>query len=78
MQYLAGFAIGLLAFAGWCQHLYTCFNEKLWGFLIAGANLLSDCRNPRMGNLARLVALIRRIRWEKFEELLLQLALPCS
>lgn len=24
-------------FAGWCQHLYTCFNEHLWGFLIAGA-----------------------------------------
>ena len=28
---------GLLGFAGWGQHLYTCFNEKLWGFLIAGA-----------------------------------------
>ena len=25
------------AFAAWCQHLYTCFNERLWGFLIAGA-----------------------------------------
>lgn len=32
-----GFLVGLTAFAGWCQHLYTCFNEKLWGFLIAGA-----------------------------------------
>ena len=29
----------LLGSAGWCQHLYTCFNEKLWGFLIAGAIL---------------------------------------
>jgi hypothetical protein len=29
--------IGLGSFAGWCQHLYTCFNEKLWGFLVAGA-----------------------------------------
>ena len=28
---------GLLGLAGWGQHLYTCFNEKLWGFLIAGA-----------------------------------------
>jgi hypothetical protein len=27
----------LLSFAGWCQHLYTCFNERLYGFLIAGA-----------------------------------------
>jgi len=30
-------AFGLLCFAGWCQHLYTCFNEHLYGFLIAGA-----------------------------------------
>jgi hypothetical protein len=30
-------SFGLLAFAGWLQHLYTCFNEHLWGFLIAGA-----------------------------------------
>lgn len=30
-----GFA--LLSLAGWCQHLYTCFNEDRWGFLIAGA-----------------------------------------
>lgn len=37
MGQLFGLAMGLLAFAGWCQHLYTCFNEKLWGFLIAGA-----------------------------------------
>jgi hypothetical protein len=26
-----------LGFAGWGQHLYTWFSEKLWGFLIAGA-----------------------------------------
>jgi hypothetical protein len=32
-----GLLIGLAAFAGWCQHLFTCFNEQLWGFLIAGA-----------------------------------------
>jgi hypothetical protein len=29
--------IVVAAFAGWCQHLYTCFNEHYWGFLIAGA-----------------------------------------
>lgn len=34
---LVGTAIGLAGFGGWCQHLYTCFNEHLWGFLIVGA-----------------------------------------
>ena len=28
---------GVLSFADWRRHLYTCFNEKLWGFLIANA-----------------------------------------
>ncbi len=23
--------------ASWFQHLYTCFTEEAWGFLIAGA-----------------------------------------
>ena len=32
-----GLVLGLLAFAGRCQHLYTCFNEHLYGFLIVGA-----------------------------------------
>jgi hypothetical protein len=32
MGNLIGFVLGLSAFAGWCQHLYTCFNEKLWDF----------------------------------------------
>ena len=30
-------AVFAVTFAGWCQHVYTCFNERLWGFLIAGA-----------------------------------------
>jgi len=30
-------ALALAVFAGWCQHVYTCFNEHYWGFLIAGA-----------------------------------------
>ena len=34
---LSALLAGLLGLAGWCQHLYTCFNEKLWSFLIAGA-----------------------------------------
>lgn len=32
-----GLAFSAISFAGWLQHLYTCFNEKLWGFLVAGA-----------------------------------------
>jgi len=30
-------AFWLLCVGGWFQHLYTCFNEHYWGFLIAGA-----------------------------------------
>jgi hypothetical protein len=29
--------IAILCFAGWVQHLYTCFTTDNWGFLIAGA-----------------------------------------
>lgn len=29
--------LALLAFLGWLTHLYVCFNEGLWGFLIAGS-----------------------------------------
>ena len=32
-----GIALVLLTFAGWSQHLYTCFHEGHWEFLIAGA-----------------------------------------
>lgn len=32
-----GIIIGLVSFAAWLQHLYTCFTNELWGFLIAGA-----------------------------------------
>lgn len=34
---LCAVAAGLAAFAGWMQHLYTCFTLGKWGFLIAGA-----------------------------------------
>lgn len=27
----------LVGVAAWFQHLYTCFTEESWGFLIAGA-----------------------------------------
>jgi hypothetical protein len=33
----AGVALTIAAIGGWFQHLYTCFNHNLWGFLIAGA-----------------------------------------
>lgn len=32
-----GFLLSLACLAGWLNHLYVCFNEELWGFLIAGA-----------------------------------------
>jgi hypothetical protein len=35
MANFIGLLVGLGSFAGWCQHLYTCFNERLWGFLVA-------------------------------------------
>jgi len=31
--------IGLVVFAAWLTHIFTCFAEGLWGFLIAGALL---------------------------------------
>jgi hypothetical protein len=31
----AAFVVGF--FAAWCTHLYVCFNQNRWGFLIAGA-----------------------------------------
>jgi hypothetical protein len=27
---------GVTAFAGWLTHIYVCFTEYLWGFLIVG------------------------------------------
>lgn len=32
-----GYLFGFAALGGWLTHLYTCFTEHLWGFLIAGA-----------------------------------------
>jgi hypothetical protein len=34
---LLGLSLTVASFGGWLQHLYTCFNEGNWGFLIAGA-----------------------------------------
>ena len=34
---MLGMTLVLLTFAGWYQHLYTCFNASDWGFLITGA-----------------------------------------
>ena len=30
-------AVFFLGFGGWATHLYVCFNDNHWGFLIAGA-----------------------------------------
>ena len=32
-----GFTIVVLTLAAWGQHLYTCFTNEQWGFLVAGA-----------------------------------------
>jgi len=32
-----GWIIGLVAAAAWLNHIFTCFNQGLWGFLVAGA-----------------------------------------
>lgn len=37
MGNLLGLVIFLGVFAGWINHLYVCFTEQMWGFLIAGA-----------------------------------------
>ena len=31
------FVFFVVCVGGWFQHLYTCFNQHLYGFLIAGA-----------------------------------------
>ena len=41
MKWFGGFVFWVLFLVGgvgaWFQHLYTCFTEEKWGFLIAGA-----------------------------------------
>jgi hypothetical protein len=32
-----GSIIGLLLFAAWLTHIFTCFGQAMWGFLVAGA-----------------------------------------
>lgn len=34
---ILGALVVLPALGAWFQHLYTCFTEESWGFLIAGA-----------------------------------------
>jgi hypothetical protein len=31
--------IGILCLIAWLTHVFTCFEEGLWGFLLAGALL---------------------------------------
>ncbi len=31
------FSIGIICFGSWITHLYVCFTDDRWGFLIAGA-----------------------------------------
>lgn len=32
-----GYLIGFTCFFAWLTHIFTCFAEGLWGFLVAGA-----------------------------------------
>ena len=32
-----GTIIGLVCFVAWLNHIFTCFGQGLWGFLVAGA-----------------------------------------
>tara|TARA_R110000868_G_scaffold182605_2_gene423635 strand:- start:2407 stop:2625 length:219 start_codon:yes stop_codon:yes gene_type:complete len=36
---MMGWIIGLTCLFAWFTHIFTCFAEGLWGFLIAGALL---------------------------------------
>lgn len=37
MATFATITIYLVVAAAWFQHVYTCFTQEAWGFLIAGA-----------------------------------------
>ena len=37
MNVIFGIIIGGASLAAWFTHLYTCFSDDRWGFLIAGA-----------------------------------------
>ena len=53
-----GIAFALLCLAGWFQHLYTCFNEHLYGFLDRGRDLFPSRDHSRVGHLAGASALV--------------------
>jgi hypothetical protein len=31
------YVIGVVCFIAWLNHIFTCFAQEMWGFLIAGA-----------------------------------------
>jgi ABC-type nitrate/sulfonate/bicarbonate transport system permease component len=37
MSEATGLVISLTCVAAWFNHIFTCFSEGLWGFLVAGA-----------------------------------------
>ena len=37
MNAFIGICLSLTLFFAWLNHIFTCFSEGLWGFLIAGA-----------------------------------------
>ncbi len=37
MGNLFGLLLGVVLVMAWLNHIFTCFAQELWGFLIAGA-----------------------------------------
>ena len=37
MENFIGISLFIASLAAWFNHIFTCFSDGLWGFLIAGA-----------------------------------------
>lgn len=37
MENFIGISLFMASLAAWFNHIFTCFSDGLWGFLIAGA-----------------------------------------
>jgi hypothetical protein len=37
MGEFTGWTLMIVALVAWFNHIFTCFSEGLWGFLVAGA-----------------------------------------
>jgi len=37
MDTFIGLTVSITLFSAWLNHIFTCFADELWGFLLAGA-----------------------------------------